>query len=1292
MQGERRAFERHPVRWEAALAGPGGREQAVVIRDFCAGGFFLAAPDDGNVNWPEQGTQVEVRFHDPLSGADQRLSAQVARRRPAGVGLAFSRPRPDVVTVLQAVAEGQRDADHAGARTAPAAGVSRLTRDFLELARSELTRVCDATVEDFTAHVIDELFERSRRARDGGEQNAYFAGFRRLREIRGELPGRLRGAMLERLAPPSRPASAQERQATARHADELSLVDEREFEDWLSRAEVISRAESRFAAQLRTLNRRLTYIMGRRIDDERNPLGPTALCEALGEALPLGELDQRAADAVYEIFGRTVLGELGDCYATLNRTLRARGILPNLEEERPEIRSLGAGATRRERRPEPAAPTPRSDAGAESQSPEASAGPPTTATPAAPDHAAATVAANPRSAGGMPGAERVLGAYRRLQAAREETAASRTRAGAGDAAASASGQAQAADPIPAAAIMRAVEDLEQRLGGAPAAGERGTGLLAQVRESLGEGDRPLAPEAQEKVEVLDSWFGDVADNALNTDFLRDWSGRLAVLALKVELASGGFLKQERQPIHHLLDQLDRAGVALAAVHPAERESLRQNLDEVLQQALTESRERPEAIDEATRRIAEMTERPLGARAVNMQKVLQQCEGSQKLERAKRLVDRELDRRLARRQVAKLLADFIEGGWRNLLVLVVLRVGPKSDDWKRGLAVVDRLLVALGSGSTRARPIPEPEKVLAYIERQLTAFARYSPEMQKLVGEIRQQVRAVCRDGRLPRPLPMVRVETRSRDPEAEAGKVSPRWLGQAKLLAVGDWVFFAGRDGTPEPLRLQWVAEDQSRYVFVNRSGLKARDISLVELAQQLEAAAAGLAEDLDQPLTERQWQKKLQEMHDEMVRHATHDPLTGVLNRKAFLRELERLPARSGDRGRWHALIYLSLDGFKVINSTLGHEAGDRLLMEVAEQLRDAAGDEARIGRVGGDEFAVLLRDTTSAQAQVFAERQCRQLEERRFTQGTESLSVAASVGVLPFSQEGRVAGHLLRDADEACLAAKQAGGRQIHMITPDDRELAQLRGSMARAAKLDSALESGGLRLRCQRIDPLQNDAGLRAFYEVLIVLLDGDGEPLPPEEFITAAERFGRMTAVDRWVIRELLGWCASHPDVLRSIDGFTVNLSGPTLNDGSFARFIAEQLEQTGVPGDAVCFEVTETAAVQNLSRAADLIHEVKRLGCRFSLDDFGSGLSSYSYLKNLPVDYLKVDGQFIRTIDNDAADHAMVRSINELAHFLGKRTIAEYVENDDILAQVREIGLDFGQGYGISRPMPIDQLV
>jgi diguanylate cyclase (GGDEF)-like protein len=561
-------------------------------------------------------------------------------------------------------------------------------------------------------------------------------------------------------------------------------------------------------------------------------------------------------------------------------------------------------------------------------------------------------------------------------------------------------------------------------------------------------------------------------------------------------------------------------------------------------------------------------------------------------------------------------------------------------------------------------------------------------MQTCMDAIRPYVIAVCNDGRAPRPLPMVRGPKTQPDGDDPA-RVGARWLGQAKLLKVGDWVFFAGRDGSPEPLRLQWISEDGSRYVFVNRSGVKARDLSQVELAQLLEAASAGITEDQDLPLTERQWQRRLQSMHEEMVRYATHDPLTGLLNRKAFLRELERLPGTgSGTSSPWHALVYFSIDGFKVVNGTLGHEAGDALLVELARHFEQAAGERGKVGRLGGDEFAVLLPGVSAGEAEVFAEGQCRAISERRFTQGGSSLSINASVGALSFRAGEQAAIELLKDADEACIAAKRAGGGRVHMVRADDRELQQLRSSMERAAQVDTALQGNLLELRCQRIQPIATDAELRPFYEVLLTIRGPDNVLIAPSDFIPAAERFGRMPAVDRWVIREVLDWCADNDDALRDIDGLTINLSGPTLNDETFVGYLREQLNRTGVDGRKLCFEVTETAAVQNLSRAADLITEVKALGCRFSLDDFGSGLSSYSYLKNLPIDYLKIDGQFIVSIDEDEADHAMVRSINELGHFLGKRTIAEYVENDGILAQLREIGLDYAQGFGIGHPLPL----
>ncbi len=1272
MSRERRAYARRAVRWAAAIEGAGMPPREVTIRDFCAGGLFLEYAASAVAGAPPPSV-ITIRFQDPLHDCAREVSGRVARALSTGVGIAFPEPQPAVVTILEAVADSL-GTEH----SRPVGPRGRLSDEPVALCRDRGGAFIEPLVGDYFSHLADELFERAQGAASNADQAAYLAGLQHVKDRREPLTAAYLAAWDQHLAglgQQRRGERAQPGEATS--PSELSLVDEHDFEDWLLRSEIISRTQALFGKELDILNRRLGAVLGRTLDEDNSPLAPTTVSECLAEAVALDALEHPPRQVLHELFGRVVLQRLGPLYRELSDWLRERGVLPDLEQERPRITPLGGSSQRKAA----SSPTGTDTTQADSAPPADQPGNP------APASEATHSPAHPTP--GMPAAEAVLQAHRELRARRHP------------------GQpkpAEGAPPSPAtptlapAQIIATLDRIAAAGIGAAAPEGRATSLREQVADGVGAGGlEALAPETRDTIELLDEWFGDVGQNDLNTGFLRDWSGELALLALRIQLQSGGFLRDQPQPIHDLINQLDRAGLALATLRPQERNALKEQLDRMLGDALAEAPARPEAIAEAAGRIDELITQPLRGRAANMQKVLQQCEGTQKLERARRHVNEELDNRLARREVPRLLVEFIDKGWRNLLILLWLRTGDRGDTWLRGLAVVDRLLVAMGTGNQQPRPIPQPEKVLAFIEKQLTVFARYTPELRHCVAQIHAYVMAVCDDEADARPLPMVLVR-RSRSDNAHAtDRIAPRWLGQAKLLGLGDWVFFSGADGSPEPLRLQWVSEDKDRFVFVNRSGYKARELSLLELAQLLEAATAGVAEDLDEPLTTRQWQRRIQAMHEEMVHHASHDALTGLLNRTAFLRALEQLSAHAGGGQQWHALIYFSLDDFKIVNSTLGHEGGDELLAAVAARLqtavreRCAAGEPGQVGRLGGDEFAILLPAVSAGEAEIFAETQRRAIGENRFTRGGHTVSVAACAGVLGFRGNGQSAAALLRDADEACTAAKHAGGNRLHVLRADDRELSELRSSMAQAARVDAALEGGHLQLQCQRIEPLAKGSALFPYYEILLTLGEADGRLLPPQEFIPAAERFGRMPAVDRWVIREVLEWCAANPAVLDSIAGFAINLSGPSLNDDGFAGYVREQLARVGVSGEKICFEVTETAAVQNLARAADLVAEVKALGCQFSLDDFGSGMSSYSYLKNLPVDYLKIDGQFVRRIDEDATDHAMVRSINELGHFLGKRTIAEYVENDRVLAQVREIGLDYVQGFGIHRPLPLAKL-
>jgi diguanylate cyclase (GGDEF)-like protein/PAS domain S-box-containing protein len=422
----------------------------------------------------------------------------------------------------------------------------------------------------------------------------------------------------------------------------------------------------------------------------------------------------------------------------------------------------------------------------------------------------------------------------------------------------------------------------------------------------------------------------------------------------------------------------------------------------------------------------------------------------------------------------------------------------------------------------------------------------------------------------------------------------------------------------------------------------------------------------------------------------ATHDSLTGLINRKEFEDRLDHAIAAFHSHGTPCALCYLDLDQFKVVNDTAGHSAGDEMLKQIAALLQTRIRSRDTLGRLGGDEFSLLLENCPLGNALEIAENLVATIGDFRFSWGERRFAVGVSIGVVPISVDMTDRIQLMSQADVACFTAKDLGRNRVSVYHDDDSELSQRHQDILRAAELREALEQDCFRLYAQPIRSAADPEGQIVHYEVLVRLLDQDGELLLPGSFIPAAERFGLMVEVDRWVIAEALRQYSSL-GIAGDGPGITINLSSDSLGDDRLADFVCEALAASAVSAQRVCFEVTETAAINRLAMAQRLIIELRQLGCRFALDDFGSGLSSFAYLKHLPADYLKIDGSFVRDMHQDEVDRAMVRSINEIGHTMGIATVAEWVETEETLAAVRQIGIDFVQGYAIGRPRPLLEL-
>lgn len=437
-----------------------------------------------------------------------------------------------------------------------------------------------------------------------------------------------------------------------------------------------------------------------------------------------------------------------------------------------------------------------------------------------------------------------------------------------------------------------------------------------------------------------------------------------------------------------------------------------------------------------------------------------------------------------------------------------------------------------------------------------------------------------------------------------------------------------------------------------------------------------------------------LRESEKRLAWQASHDDLTGLVNRREFERRLEMALSDARTDGTDHSLCYLDLDQFKIVNDTCGHGAGDELLRQVSTLLRMHIRSTDVLARLGGDEFGLLLNHCPLEDAARVANTLRQTLSDFRFVWQDKSFTVNVSIGLVAINVDSKDLASSLSAADAACFAAKNKGRNRVHVYQADDSELLQQRGEMQLASQINKALEENRFCLYYQTIVPVANADSNGEHYEVLLRLYDETGKLVPPNLFIPAAERYNLMHLVDRWVITTLFStqkkhyrqaWERCQTENYRCL--YAINLSGSSINDDQFIEFVREQFVLHQIPPQVICFEITETVAITNLSKAVQFIQELKQLGCYFSLDDFGSGMSSFTYLKNLPVDYLKIDGQFVKDIVDDPTDLAMTEAINRVGQVMGIQTIAEFVENDAILDKLRMLGVNYAQGYGIAKPRP-----
>lgn len=1046
----------------------------------------------------------------------------------------------------------------------------------------------------------------------------------------------------------------------------LELVDKEDFEDWLVVRVAVSRADTQVRDAMIELQLRLdTAFAGKSGVRLFNPFSPAAICHTLFEVIrPLG-LKNQVLEVVFRILQPLVLDKLPGIYAELNRLFAAASALPDLDVQQ-HLTSQARNVAVDEDAPGPPAESQQIQPTADQAAPPASQTTPATS------------------------------AYQTVSQLRTLQRQISTGPSAPD-----TDTLPAPEPQVSNETLQALEQLKARL--ADAQGEIQDGPLSRQLMAASPVPLTLNEREQDAVAMIEGLFQSLAQSDRVSDDLQTDLHSLQVPLLRILLTDPELFNAPshpaRQSMNHLAMLMDPDSINLNANRPVIRQTIHRILtheDDVagFVAALPN-------LESLVLREQRITER-------NRQRMREKCDGQQRLLQATRRVERELTR-LLDRAVPSVIVETVEQGWRELMRLTCLRMGPESAEFTTSITVLRSTLEQAESAPNGSdMPAQAIENLVDQLAEGLARVSHGSPAQDALIAALRDLLHKGITGA-----TPMAHYTGANLDDAAlalgletqtDAHPNPLRWLKRARALKPGQWFESATQEQNAKRMQLLWVADDANQFLFVNRQGTSSLELSLDEVAARLRDGRLEPLHEGSMPAVEQGLDALIQKMYDQLAFDSSHDQLTGLLTRKEFSRRLTQSVARAQEQRSAYTLIFIDIQQFKVINNTCGYEAGDRYLRELAERLRSvvdagisppAGTDQAAdvsIGRVGADQFALLLPLPSDSLGYRLAVEIKSAIEDNRFVEQDHSFVIHAAISMLGFDQRNQKVMELLRTVEAASELSKRAGAKDIQLVRPGDGRLEELDEVMTWVTRINRALDEDNLKLRCQMIAPLGHNGDHRLpHYEVLLTVIDEQGEHMPPAGFIKAAEDYNRMGSVDRWVIETVLRWMMKHPEQLRLSGGFSINLSGHSMNDETFLDFIFDALVRYQVPRDKLIFEITETTAVANLEDAADFIAEMRSIGCRFSLDDFGVGQSSYSYLKRLPVDFIKIDGTFIREITNSDVDFALVRSITEMGHYLQKQVIAEYVTNAEILGVVTSIGVDYAQGHVHGLPVLLEHL-
>lgn len=1015
-------------------------------------------------------------------------------------------------------------------------------------------------------------------------------------------------------------------------SQEMDIINKDEFEEWVIIVGLGRSVEAEIPALLLMLEMGLTSLVKRAINSDTNPISPAYLLWSLSSSLVNLDIELPVRRIIYGIFKETVMNHIEELYTEVGNIFERHGVDTNVVSIRSRV----------ENRPQQPADDIK---------------------PARSKNRSVMSTLSSLISSVWPGREKENGPIQDRRAANNNEIIS---------------SLNSLNRVGDRPIADLIDQSLAKKGGR-------YGAVKMNRES-----RETISTTEQLLNVMqqDNYLGRGLQNLLHG---------LEIPIIREVIENPRLLDDANHPARRLLESIDK----LAPYSSSD------NIEEPLQQIIEQLNNAPadqshNNLVEATHKIESLLSRKRELFDRNLSLVLESSMQVDLLDRSRDIINRLLMQRLENRSVSIIVDRLLRLGWPGLLIQSKTSKSTPSKKTKNYLGVLDSLLELYDQNS---EPTPiEADKLKSLttlLEQGFSDYPVHLAKAQELISEIEYSLTEGDTKLRdfiqnriiIDQSYIQERINEQAPAAEDENSKSAPNteWGNLIHSIEQGDWVVQQREHSQVRLINLAWKSITRTRFVFVDGNGNKVLDTDGATLAGHFESGKISLLESRELPMVERAVERVLKNSFSRIALESQIDELTGLLNRKAFTVKLDDLLNLSISDGSHHALILLDIDQFALINDICGYKGGDQLLKSVTSILKTYQRENAIIARTGEDEFAILLERTTVNRGYQIAETQRQALEAFKFSWEQQSIPLSVSVGIVSVDNTGISSQSLLKAASSACDLAKQSGRNCCRIFQMSDEEIEQNSQLIKSVPVIEEALEKNRISLHGQLITPLFLNEG-DDHYEVLLRLLDENNQQKDPTEFIRAAEKYDRMRSVDRWIIDTFFSWAKKYNKQISEKDGFSLNLSGQSLTDASFKDYIIQHLKEGALPPSKIGFEITETAAIKNIQQINAFIDEIKQFGCKFYLDDFGSGYASYSYLKDLSVDCVKIDGIFVKDMLKEKSSHAMVRSITEIAHYMNKKVIAEYVETEALIIELRQIGVDFAQGYGVGRPQPLNSIL